>query len=206
MEGVSLYRLLEECLRRFDEDVTEESTPEGSEHAVFPHRKTEDEKPLWISVKETLIYGTVHERLSRALGQWKPGLDSQHELSNPLHLWILPWFPYLDQPALLPSLVSDCKRKLRSALGFLQKTLESDEQFFPCLYQHVGSLAACSQARYDSEDDLVTHISTGPCTLPIGSQRRLYKQWHGLDSVECGVSNALVESFVGHGVSQLGGR
>jgi hypothetical protein len=69
------------------------------------------------------------------LNQWQPQLEQEdlndnntthlsgkRRLANRLDLWILPWLPHLDDhPALLPELMADCKRKVRSGLSFLLK-------------------------------------------------------------------------------------
>ena len=86
---------------------------------------------LAVLVKKELILDTVHPKLQSALSHWKPVLRSGNslQLEDRLDLWILPWVPHMDHPAILPNLLSDCKRKMKSALPFLQRKSSSDEDF-----------------------------------------------------------------------------
>jgi G-patch domain len=99
--------------------------------------------------KNEIIFQTIHPKLVRCLNQWKPQLEqdddwtdigsndsknkinnsSNRRLANRLDLWILPWLPHLDDhPALLPELMADCKRKVRSGISFLLKTYSSNDR------------------------------------------------------------------------------
>ena len=133
--GANIYQKFEENLCRVEEEDKQKSQLEEfeDENQVFPKTSffdDEEDKPLSQVVKEELALGIVFDRLTRALGHWKPSLDSRRQLAQRPDLWILPWFPFLDQPALLTSLVSDCRRKMRSALSFLDKSLDLDHEYF----------------------------------------------------------------------------
>eukprot|EP00978_Attheya_sp_CCMP212_P017641 scaffold47215_cov51-Attheya_sp.AAC.7 len=78
------------------------------------------------SVKEELMHETIYPKMSRSISAWKPVIDKKQQslgecrLVNPLHLWVLPWLPHLDHKTILPTLLGDIKRKLRSSLSYLQ--------------------------------------------------------------------------------------
>jgi len=78
----------------------------------------------------------VYPKLQVAISHWKPILSSssKHDASSVLvhrlDLWVLPWIPHLDRPALLPTLLSDCKRKLKGGLSYLQRKLSNDDRDF----------------------------------------------------------------------------
>ena len=83
------------------------------------------------SVKKEIILDTVYPKIQTALSNWKPrfvvrnetnvGKKIKVQIENRFDLWILPWIPYLDHyPALLPNLLSDCKRKLKTGISYLQ--------------------------------------------------------------------------------------
>jgi tuftelin-interacting protein 11 len=94
------------------------------------------------AVHKELILDTVHPKLQTAVSSWKPTVASMPYLARtgeaivndppvrePLDAWILPWLPHLDSPALLPNLLSDCKRKVKSTLSFLQRHLKDDWEY-----------------------------------------------------------------------------
>jgi hypothetical protein len=81
-------------------------------------------------VKAEIMLDTIYPKLARSLSQWKPELDRKgFHLANRLDLWILPWVAHLDHRAILPTLMSDCKRKLKSALSYLQRKISGDLDF-----------------------------------------------------------------------------
>jgi hypothetical protein len=64
-----------------------------------------------------------------------------NELADRPDLWILPWLPHfaaVNDKTIIPTLVADCKRKMKSALSFLQKSIPSDD--------NESFLRACIQA------------------------------------------------------------
>lgn len=81
-------------------------------------------------VKEEIMLDTIYPKLTRSLSQWKPELDRKGlHLVERLDMWILPWVAHLDHRAILPTLMSDCKRKLKSALSYLQRKIADDLDF-----------------------------------------------------------------------------
>ena len=95
------------------------TSPEGDQK--------EDSAQLMDMLQEEIIYKTVYFKLERSLSQWKPALDNTGKsLKDRLNLWILPWLPHLDHRSILPTLLSDCKRKLRSGMSYLQKNIADD--------------------------------------------------------------------------------
>lgn len=131
--GVDLYQVLDDELRRAENETEEEEEEPGQKvfDHVFGHVNTLSETlPLWQLLRRVLIYETVHERLSRSLSQWKPILDSKNQLSRRLDLWIMPWLCFFDDSTLVSGLVSECKRKLRTSLTYLNKYLSKDKDFF----------------------------------------------------------------------------
>jgi hypothetical protein len=101
--------------------------------------ETEDSMSHQLSnlVKTEMVHKIVYQRLTIALSQWEPRLtkgnreenDQRREVADRPDLWILPWIPHLtDRQALLTQLVSDCKRKVKGALSFLQKTFLSSSK------------------------------------------------------------------------------
>ncbi|MGK3761135.1 MAG: hypothetical protein ACI8RD_013453, partial [Bacillariaceae sp.] len=98
-------------------------------------------------IRKELIFDAVYPKLQNAVLRWKPTFPpSQQQNSNmdrgqdeneststnltslegPLNLWVLPWVPHLDHPALLPNLLTDCKRKIKAGLSFLQRKINND--------------------------------------------------------------------------------
>mgnify|MGYP003390008352 FL=1 len=92
---------------RVDENDLEEE--EEEEHGVLLSDKQRQRTKLSNLVRETLVHGTIYNKLSRAVAAWKPRLDENHRLDS----WILPRLPHLT-PATIPALVIECKRKLKN--------------------------------------------------------------------------------------------
>jgi tuftelin-interacting protein 11 len=89
-------------------------------------------------VHEQLIHTAVYFRLQRTLSYWKPSIDEAGTgLMDRPDLWILPWILHLDHRSILPTLLSDCKRKLKSAISFLQKVIDDDEELGRAVFQTV---------------------------------------------------------------------
>jgi hypothetical protein len=86
-------------------------------------------------VEDDIVHGIVYQKLTLALSQWKPEVLTHSKqvitIKDRLDLWLLPWFPLLDrrhsdQPSMLiPIVLSDVKRQLRSSLTFLQRQVSS---------------------------------------------------------------------------------
>jgi tuftelin-interacting protein 11 len=100
----------------------------GSDDQVFPMIHVDKGAAVIDLIRDKLIYDSVYPKLMRSINAWKPLLHDDR-LANPLDRFVLPWVPLLDHRSLLPTLVSDCKKKLRNGLSFMQKQLSDDLQF-----------------------------------------------------------------------------
>lgn len=130
VEGANLYELLERILRPLDSTAKQQTEfNENDPSVLLPDEENNSKNSLWQRVREELVFRTVYNRLERALSQWKPNWDG-NDLRDRVDLWILPWIPHLEGCALTPSLLSDCKRKLRSALQYLEQKRLDDDEFF----------------------------------------------------------------------------
>jgi tuftelin-interacting protein 11 len=138
--ALDLYELLHQSAMKAlpPQTVAEDSNGEVDDGHVFSSSSTTAQEDttnvsLIDVVKEDIIHDAVYPKLSRALSQWTPQLseDSRNksQLVDRLDHWILPWVAHLDHRAILPSLMSDCKRKLRSAITYLQRKLNDDADF-----------------------------------------------------------------------------
>lgn len=73
---------------------------------------------IWANVIDQL----VAKRLTDAVAAWKPrNAQKSHRSSKPPHIWLFPWFQYLDEqhtdPKSSTGLLSEVKRKLKSVLS-----------------------------------------------------------------------------------------
>jgi hypothetical protein len=99
---------------RGDEDEFGSKDPRASSSHMAAH------------IEQELIREALYPKLQAAIANWKPTLSSQtKQLLHPLHLWVLPWLPHIDHPILLPNLLTECKRRLKSALSLLQRGIPS---------------------------------------------------------------------------------
>ena len=82
-------------------------------------------------VRREIMLDVIHPKIVRALTQWKPSFDgsSGTRLQARLDRWILPWIVHLDHEGILPNLMSDCRRKLKSALTYLHRKIGDDFDF-----------------------------------------------------------------------------
>jgi len=79
-------------------------------------------------IRKELIINAVYPKLQSSILRWKPSFSHSSEkttLEDPLNLWVLPWLPHIDHPALLPNFVTDCKRKIKGALSFIRRKLST---------------------------------------------------------------------------------
>ena len=78
-------------------------------------------------IRKQLVLETIFPKLQSALSHWKPSLSKVgSSLENRLDMWILPWIPHLDHPVIFSDLLSECKRKLKSSLSYLQRKIGKD--------------------------------------------------------------------------------
>jgi len=129
--GVQLYEALLRAATRVS--PPKKNNPQTEEDfSVLPSDALDESDDLSLVdlVKQDVMFDTIAPKLSRTLSQWAPILDnSGKQLENRIDLWILPWFPYMDHPVILPQLVADVRRKLRSALSFLQRSIHDNKTF-----------------------------------------------------------------------------
>jgi GC-rich sequence DNA-binding factor-like protein len=102
-----------------DDNVLNGSVPHDVDIETSKHNKD-----LAEIVRKQIVLETVYPKLQAALSHWKPSLaNGRPSLHSRLDLWILPWMPHLDHPGILSNVLSECKRKLKSSLSYLQRTI-----------------------------------------------------------------------------------
>jgi tuftelin-interacting protein 11 len=126
--ALQLYELVCEIMKQSSPSTSSE-LEQDSNKTLFSSAR-DNSAGLADLVKKEIVHDTVYPKLLISLSQWKPRLDEGNQLADRLDLWILPWIPHIDHRALLPSLVSECKRKVQGAVSFLQKSLPNDANFF----------------------------------------------------------------------------
>jgi tuftelin-interacting protein 11 len=133
--GLDLYEYLHQrAVQSEKENGRSRSHVEEENGHIFPAMYEDDEnnkEKLSELLKKDLIIDTVHPKLQAALSHWKPTLreDNSLQLEDRLDLWILPWVPHMDHPAILPNMLSDCKRKVKSAISYLHRKISHDDDF-----------------------------------------------------------------------------
>jgi tuftelin-interacting protein 11 len=127
--ALQLYELVREIAIKSSSVALHTATLDD-DNAILMSSTIDDSESLADLVKEEIVNNTVYPKLQRSLNQWKPRLNEDGLLADRIDLWILPWIPYIEHRALLPALVSDCKRKVRSAVSFLQKSVSKDDTLF----------------------------------------------------------------------------
>ena len=112
---------------RHDEEDNGQVFPWGSDYEVKQNGS------LMEAIKKDIIIDTIHPKIQNTLSNWKPALKNGNskslQLQERLDLWILPWVLHMDYPAILPNLLSDCKRKLKSSISLLQRKSSNDSDF-----------------------------------------------------------------------------
>jgi len=142
------------------------------------------------SVKEELMHETIYPKMSRSISAWKPVIDKKQQslgecrLVNPLHLWVLPWLPHLDHKTILPTLLGDIKRKLRSSLSYLQGAKgihETDflSASFGILEPWRGILEKTTLQDLTS-NSVVPRLDKYLCNMVISRESK-YQDWSGVD-------------------------
>ncbi|KAL3816990.1 hypothetical protein ACHAXA_010110 [Cyclostephanos tholiformis] len=92
-------------------------------------RDLEDHEILKESITNEVIETAVLPKLLRNISDWKPKFDDEHRIDCPLHLWILPWLPYINNDS-LGTLLDKVRRNLTKTLSSLGKSLSNDVKFF----------------------------------------------------------------------------
>jgi len=81
-------------------------------------------------IHREIIQKCVQPNLQRAVSYWKPKLDENNVVSNPMHRWILPWLPYFRNESALGTMFTDIRRSLKKTLSFISKHEPDDVAFF----------------------------------------------------------------------------
>ena len=135
--ALDLYEYLHQKASTFDHQSIRDQD-EVDVGQVFPGENPEQEDRrgmLSEIIKKELIFDTIHPKIQSTLVRWKPELAARNgeskrlQLENRVDLWILPWIPHMDHPAILPNLLSDCRRKVKNAVTFLQRKGSNDLEF-----------------------------------------------------------------------------
>lgn len=131
----ALFRVARQHAAASDRDPTDQIME--NDFFVLPTEKNDSASASRIvkAVDDEIVHGIIYPKLSLALNLWKPDILTHFKhgivIKNRLDLWLLPWFPFLDRhhpdqpPTVLPTLLSDVKRQLRSSLTFLQRQVSS---------------------------------------------------------------------------------
>jgi hypothetical protein len=80
------------------------------------------------SLNEEIILKVIYPKLQRLVSHTKPKLDSQGNVINPMHTWILPWLPYLGSG--LGAILDEVRRKLRSTISLIGKSKQDGLEYF----------------------------------------------------------------------------
>lgn len=136
--GLKAYELLDRLLKHAEVPSVLET--DDDEERVLPSEEERKRTAMSDLVRRELVHNVVHSKLSRAVQAWKPRFDSESgTLKDRLDLWILPWLPHMtEDKSIIPTLVADCKRKLKTALSLLQKSVTDDESFLDSCIQTLG--------------------------------------------------------------------
>ena len=129
--GIRLYEAMLQASERVSPPKARSPQPQD-DFSVLPSDTLDENGDLTLVdlVKHEVMIDTIAPKLSRTLSQWTPIMDTSKTLvEDRFDLWILPWLPYLDHPIILPQLLTDVRRKLRSALSFLQRNVQDDKIF-----------------------------------------------------------------------------
>ncbi|KAL3775720.1 hypothetical protein ACHAW5_002932 [Stephanodiscus triporus] len=89
----------------------------------------EDNEILKESITGEVVQTAVLPKLLRAVSDWRPKFDNEHQIDYPLHLWILPWLPYINNDSMLGTLLDNVRRNLTKAFSFLGKSVSKDVEF-----------------------------------------------------------------------------
>ena len=98
-------------------------------YATMPNAEQGENDILKEIITDEVVQKTVLPKLLRAVSHWKPRLDDAQEIANPLHLWILPWLPHINNDSTLGTLLDDARRSLKKTVSFLSKSVSDDVQF-----------------------------------------------------------------------------
>mmetsp|Transcript_26814 Transcript_26814/g.63605 ORF Transcript_26814/g.63605 Transcript_26814/m.63605 type:complete len:452 (-) Transcript_26814:25-1380(-) len=95
----------------------------------MPSAEPEENSVLKKSMNNDIVNETVLPKLLQAVREWKPKLDRDRHICNSLHVWVVPWVPFVDGSALLGTLLDEVRRVLKKTLSYLSKSIKNDVQF-----------------------------------------------------------------------------
>lgn len=85
------------------------------------------------SLNEEIILEVVFPKLQRSVTNFKPKHDGNGNIINPMHSWILPWLPHLNDDA-MRTILHEVRRKLKSTLSVIGKSeREGFDYFTSCI-------------------------------------------------------------------------
>ena len=96
----------------------------------FLGAEVEENKVLKHVIHREIIQNCVLPKLQRTVSYWKPKLDENNVVSNPMHHWILPWLPHFRNESTLETMFADIRRSLKKTLSFISKHEPDDVAFF----------------------------------------------------------------------------
>ena len=99
--------------------------------ASIQDAEEEENDILKEDITDEVVRLSVLPKLVRAVSHWRPKFNNVQRLRivNPLHLWILPWLPYINNDSMLGGLLDDVRRNLKKTLSFLSKSVSNDVEF-----------------------------------------------------------------------------
>ena len=125
----------------------------------MPSAEPEENNILKTSINHDVVNETVLPKLLQAIREWKPKLDRDRHMCNSLHVWVLPWLPFVDGSALLGNILDEVRRVLKKTLSYLSKSIKDDVQF-------IGSCVAVLQFWTDLYDAKVLQDLTSNLITP----------------------------------------
>jgi tuftelin-interacting protein 11 len=186
IEGaLDLYELLCTIVQGFNTFPNRDTNSVYGDESVLPiANETDEAQELASLVKEVLINETVYRKLLNAVNQWTPVLNEEGRLANRVDHWVLPWLPHLDQVALVHSLISECKRKVRSSVSFLQKNVEDDTAFCGIVLETLTPWRFIFKEKsiYDITGTLLVPRLSRYLARTMIEKDYLIQDWRGIDA------------------------
>ena len=187
-KALNLYEALQESIKEIGAFPSSRVPQVEDDVGIFTAADSEDTADPDLSevIKLEIIMDSVYPKIASSLRHWKPTLSEDGtRLMSSLDQWILPWAVHLDHHALLPTLLSDCRRKLKTALAYLQKTISDDSMF---LRVCIDTLIPWSRALQQESIYNLTSSNVTPRLsrfLSKGSIRRDGKKqdWSGFETL-----------------------
>ena len=125
---------------------------------LFTEEPLKETNDLTMLIINEVMFGIIFPKLSHVIRSWSPSLTPEEVIKSPLHTWIIPWLPHLNDKTMLTSLIPDIKKKLRSGLTFLSKHFDTtrEMEFF------VSAMSLLKPWKHII-DDASLHAITSDC-------------------------------------------